>query len=195
LFFSIANEGGDISAAFDELKKALSAGAPKGFAWSSARYTDEDHNSSALRAHYAGLRAIFVDWPMPQDARTGLPAGGLAGVEQHYRALSKHYGYSVSAEATINALGYSLLSSMQQSDALAAFQRNAELYPGSANVYDSLADAYEAGGKLDFAMQNVQKAVEIATHNGDPALSIFSVHLDRLTKAVKAAPTKGSEGK
>jgi tetratricopeptide (TPR) repeat protein len=75
-------------------------------------------------------------------------------------------------------------------EALAAFRRNVELYPRSANVYDSLADGFEAAGKPDLALQNVEKAVDVATQTGDPLLPDFRKHLERLVAAGKSAPGK-----
>jgi tetratricopeptide (TPR) repeat protein len=125
---------------------------------------------------------------MPRDEKTDLRVGGLEGVEQHFRELSDRFGYKVSAEREINGLGYNLLGAKKLDEALAAFKRNAELYPQSANTYDSLADGFEAAGKPDLAVPNVEKAVEVATQNGDPLLPAFKRHLDRLVAAAKAAP-------
>ena len=120
---------------------------------------------------------------MPLDPQTRLPAGGLAGIEQHYQAWSKRLGYPVSAERSINSFGYSLLGAKNVAGALAAFRRNVELFPDSANVYDSLADALEADDKLDLALENARKAVEIGTRTNDPDLSAFRRHHERLLKA------------
>jgi len=190
LFFALGNEGGDMTEGFDQLRETLSANRPTGFLVKSEHYNDEVHNSTELLGHYDGLRTIFTNWRMPLDAKTDLPTGGLEGVEQHYRALSDRYGFRVSAERDINSLGYNLLGNKKIDEALAAFRRNVELYPQSANVYDSLADGFEAAGKPDLAIQNVEKAVEIATKTGDSLLPAFSKHLDRLVAAGKSAPGK-----
>jgi hypothetical protein len=71
---------------------------------------------------------------------------------------------------------------------MTAFQRNVDLYPGSANVYDSLGDGLEAAGKPELALQNVQKSVEVGTKNGDFRLPEFKKHLERLTAAGKSTP-------
>jgi tetratricopeptide (TPR) repeat protein len=84
-------------------------------------------------------------------------------------------------------MGYILLGQKKIEDALAAFKRNVELYPGSANVYDSLADGLEAAGKANLARQNVEKAVTAGTATADPLLPQFKQHLDRLVAAAAAA--------
>jgi predicted alpha/beta superfamily hydrolase len=190
LFFAIGNEGGDMSIGFDELQKTLGANRPTGFVVKSARSNEEVHRSTELLGHYDGLRTIFTGWQMPLDEKTDFPIGGLEGVEQHYRTLSDHFGSSVSAEPAINLLGYALLGRKKIDDALAAFRRDVELYPQSANTYDSLADGLEAAGKLDLAVQNVEKAVEVATQTGDPLLPEFKKHLERLVPAGQIAPAK-----
>ena len=78
-------------------------------------------------------------------------------------------------------------------NAIAAFKRNVELYPRSANVYDSLADGLEAQGKPDLALPNVQKAVDVATQTGDPLLPDFKRHLERLVAAAKSGADKAAQ--
>lgn len=175
LFTSLGDEGGGMTDGFERLKKTLAAHQPKGFVAEAVRYEDETHISTELRTHYAALRAIFRGWPFAIDAKTD-----LAGVEQHYRELSERFGFKVSAERDINLLGYARLGDKKIDDALAAFRRNVDLYPGSANVHDSLADALEAAGKRELALEQVKAAVEIAARDGDPLLPDFKKHLARL---------------
>lgn len=189
LFFSLGNEGATpnpMGDGFEQMQKLFTTATPKGFIVRSARYPDEDHGSTTFLAHYAGLKTVFDGWVMPRDPKDGSPVGGLKGVEEHYRELSERFGFPVSSEAAINQVGYGLLGQKKIEESIAAFKRNVELYPGSANVYDSLADALEAAGKSDLARQNVQKAVTVGTQAGDPLLPQFKQHLDRLVAA--AAP-------
>ena len=72
------------------------------------------------------------------------------------------------------------------------FQRNVELYPGSANVYDSLGEGYENAGKLDLASQSFQKAIDVGTKTGDPGLDSFKDHLKRVTAKTSATPDKSN---
>jgi predicted alpha/beta superfamily hydrolase len=198
LFFSLGNEGATpnpMGDGFEQLQKLFTTSTPKGFIVRSARYPDEDHGSTTFLAHYAGLRTVFDGWVMPRDPKDGMPIGGLKGVEQHYRELSDRFGFPVSSEAAINQFGYFLLGQKKIDDALAAFKRNVELYPGSANVYDSLADGLEAAGKADVARQNAEKAVTVGTATGDPLLPQFKQHLDRLVAAAAATGSHAAPAK
>jgi hypothetical protein len=191
-FFSVGNEVGEMDEGFNEMQKTLSGKLPKGFVVGSAHYSEETHSSTELLSHYAALRAIFAGWQMPHDPHTD-EIGSLSGVEQHYRELSERFGFKVSAEAEINSLGYALLGDKKIDDAVAAFQRNVELYPGSANAYDSLADGLEAQGKPGLALENAQKAVEVANQTNDPALPGFKSHLERLVAEGKSAAGKNAQ--
>jgi predicted alpha/beta superfamily hydrolase len=198
LFFSLGNEGNrdtPMGQGFEQFREALTTKAPKDFHWDSARYPDEDHGSTVLRAHYAALRMVFADWQVPRDPDNGFPVGGLSGVEKHYQDLSKHYGCAVQVpEGVLNGLGYRLMELKKLDEAIAVFQRNVELYPGSANVYDSLGEGYENAGQIDRAMQNVEKAVTLGTKTGDKDVDQYQAHLKRVV-AAKAAAEKAAANK
>jgi Flp pilus assembly protein TadD len=58
-----------------------------------------------------------------------------------------------------------LLQSKKVSEAIAVFKVNVELYPNSANVYDSLGEAYMTAGQKDLAMTNYKKSLELNPKN------------------------------
>ncbi|HXR16041.1 MAG TPA: alpha/beta hydrolase-fold protein [Terriglobales bacterium] len=196
LFFSLGNEDNStvpMRASFEEFQKTLTDKTPKDFHWDSAHYLDEDHGSTVLRAHYAGLRTVFSDWPIPRDPSNGSPIGGLTGLEKHYRELSSRYGYPIPLpENALNLLGYQLMGAKKLDEAIAVFQRNVELYPGSANVYDSLGEGYETAGKFDLATQRFEKAIEVGTKTGDQNLDQYKEHLKRVAAEENTAAEKAA---
>ena len=192
VFLDLGNEGPQMRSPFDALQKTLTDKPPKDFRWKSAIYPDEDHGTSVLRGYYDGLREIFLDWHAPTN-QDGKIIGGLQGLEAHCRELSARYGYEIHpAEGTVNNLGYQLLADKKVAEAIVVFSRNVELYPASANVYDSLGDGYEADGKLDLATKNVQKAVEVGTQVDDPNLGAYAEHLKRLVAKASASGKPGA---
>jgi tetratricopeptide (TPR) repeat protein len=64
-------------------------------------------------------------------------------------------------EGQVNIMGYEHLQAGDIKGAMEIFKLNAAAYPSSANVYDSLSDAYLADGQKDLARQNAKKALEL----------------------------------
>ncbi len=72
-------------------------------------------------------------------------------------------------EGQLNALGYRLLRLKQFDDAIRIMQLNIEAYPQSANVYDSLGEAYMDAGNKPQAIANYQKSLKINPKNANAA--------------------------
>jgi len=64
-------------------------------------------------------------------------------------------------ENLVNFLGYEHMQSGDMKGAIEILKLNAAAYPDSANVYDSLSDAYLADGQKDLARENARKALEL----------------------------------
>ena len=68
-------------------------------------------------------------------------------------------------EFVLNAVGYDFLRDGKTDEAIRLFRRNVQEYPESANVWDSLGEAYAAAGKKDLAIENYQKSLELNPKN------------------------------
>jgi predicted alpha/beta superfamily hydrolase len=190
LFTSLGNEPGDIGKDFVAFKELLSKTQIKGFEWEAEQWTDEDHGSVVLRSHYFGLRKVYEGWQMPRDPATGEVAGGLKAADEHYKWLSQKFGYSIpTPENLINQIGYQFLRSEKPEDAIATFKANVERYPNSANVYDSLGEAYEKTGHMDWAAPQYEKAQALGKQNNDPNAAIFAANFARASDKLKQAVT------
>lgn len=71
------------------------------------------------------------------------------------------------AEQRFNRIGYEYLQKKDSAKAIAVFQLNTQLYPDSANTYDSLGDALEGSGDKDGAIAMYRKTLEVAARQGD----------------------------
>ncbi len=92
------------------------------------------------------------------------------GLEQ-YRLLYNSDQYYVS-EATLNALGYRLLAAKKIVEAIEVFRLNVQAYPQSANVYDSLGEAYLASGDKKRALANYEKSLKLNPRNDNAAAQV-----------------------
>jgi CubicO group peptidase (beta-lactamase class C family) len=91
---------------------------------------------------------------------------GAAAALQRYDEIKQANSPSEKVdEGTLNGLGYQLLYSGQEQDAIAVFRRNVELFPQSSNVYDSLGEAYMKTGQKELAIQNYEKSLQLDPKN------------------------------
>ncbi len=71
------------------------------------------------------------------------------------------------AESRFNQLGYGFLQNKDYAKAIAVFRLNTQLYPDSANSYDSLGEALEKSGDTAGAVAMYRKCVEVASKPGN----------------------------
>lgn len=191
LFLSLGDEPGPIDDGFHQMKQVLERNQVKGLEWEAVQMPDEDHGSVVLRSHYSALRKVYDGWLIPREAESGAVPGNLKGAEEHFKKLSEKFGYTIPVpENLINQLGYQLLFAGKPDEAIATFKSNVERYPKSANVYDSLAEAYERGGRLDLAAPLYEKAQVLGQENKDPNLAIYKANFERANEKLKQATAK-----
>ena len=90
-----------------------------------------------------------------------------AMVARYHELKEEHYGgftYNFS-ENTLNRFGYRYLGQQRVDEAIAIFKLNAEAYPESFNVYDSLAEAYMAKGEPERAIAYFQRSLILNPDN------------------------------
>ncbi len=195
LFMSLGREPGPIEDGFYQMKQVLEKNQAKGFEWEAQVMDDEDHGSVVLRSHYLGMRKVFNGWIVPRDPDSGRVSGDFKSVEEHYQKLSQKFRYTIPVpENLINQMGYQSLFAGRSDEAIAIFKTNVERYPDSANVYDSLAEAYERGGQLELAAPLYEKAQTLGQQNQDPNLAVYKANFERVSEKLKqAGATKKSQ--
>ncbi len=192
-YMSLGNEPG-LEDSYHQMKQLLARNQLKGFEWQAQEMEDEDHGSVVLRSHYYALRKIYDGWQMPRDPNTGAIAGGLPAVDAHYKKLSDKFHYTIAVpENLINQVGYQHLFADQNDEAIAVFKLQVERYPESANVYDSLAEAYEKTGRIDLATPLYEKAQMLGKQNNDPNAATFAANFARASEKLKAAAAKKTD--
>ncbi len=190
LFLSLGHEPGPIEDGFYQLKQVLEKNAPKGFEWEARVLDDEDHGSVVLHSHYLAMRKVFTGWQIPRDPDTGQVVGDFKSVEEHYQKLSQKFRHTIPVpENLINQMGYQSMFAGRSDEAIMIFKTNVERYPDSANVYDSLAEAYERSGRLELAAPLYEKAHTLGQQNKDPNLAVYKANFDRASEKLKQAAT------
>jgi predicted alpha/beta superfamily hydrolase len=184
LVVSVGNEGAELDREFDALKALLEKRGPKALEFQAVRFADEDHGSVVLPTHYAGLRKVFAPFYFALAGGPNEdPKKLYALAREHYAKASKRVGFTLPIpEQIANTIGYRLLQAGHLDDAITVFRANAEAWPQSANVYDSLAEAQERAGRRDEALANYRRAAELGKANGDPNTAVFERNAERLAK-------------
>jgi dienelactone hydrolase len=146
-----------------------------------ARYANGGHGSDMFSVQKQ-LPGLIVDWYTQTLIKT--PGRGLAAKTQPNVAQGVHILEAIDtpggaaaigraleearkrdpkaqlfSEDLVNFLGYEHLQSGSAKSAIEIMQLNVQAYPASANVYDSLSDAYLADGQTDLARENAEKAL------------------------------------
>jgi CubicO group peptidase (beta-lactamase class C family) len=92
-------------------------------------------------------------------------ARGVAAINEYLERRKSNPGAGVLNEDQMNRLGYQLLGRKRVTEAIEVFKLNVADFPQSSNVYDSLGEAYAAGGDKEMAIKNYQKSVELNPQN------------------------------
>lgn len=112
------------------------------------------------------MQAIINYKPRPtitELVRADFEAGNMAAVKAKLSEFRKDPANEfVSVEAELNAAGYRLLAAQRTAQAIEVFKLNTELYPESANVFDSYGEALANAGKREEAIKAYEKALQIA---------------------------------
>jgi thiol-disulfide isomerase/thioredoxin len=91
---------------------------------------------------------------------------GLEAARKRYAELKpEHFLDYYLDESGMNTLGYRLLMKGKLPEGLAVLQWNVELFPASANVYDSLGEAFVRSGDGPQALANYRKSLELDPTN------------------------------
>jgi CubicO group peptidase (beta-lactamase class C family) len=85
-------------------------------------------------------------------------------------------------EHDLNEYGFILVAQARYADALAIFRLNVGLHPESANAYDSIAEAYEAMGEKQLALENFRRCVSLNPNNDYAAKQIIELQQKMIKK-------------
>jgi tetratricopeptide (TPR) repeat protein len=93
-----------------------------------------------------------------------ISAGNAADLRTECDALQRRYPEAFN-EAVLNSIGYKLMGASLLNEAITVFQLNTERYPQSANVWDSLGEAYMNAGDKEKAIADYEKSLQLNPEN------------------------------
>ena len=167
-----------------------SGGAP-GVSANFRRYVNDKITIIVLSNYSSGaipvsrtIESIIFDekyeMPRPTLSEFLLKAMNEKGFEytiKNFEQIIKKNGYRVNSSQILNIYGYELLNEKKIDMAIEVFKLNVRLFPGEANPYDSLAEAYLAKGDKESSIKYYKKSLEI-----DPEFPSAKAALEKLLK-------------
>ena len=144
--------------------------------WDNRQWTAPDVAAELTSADYRAnvdpaLNAVMAyqaETPIAERMARELSKGSIPEALRRYREYmaDPRHAYA-NEEMELNALGYRLLGAGRHDQALAVLELNASEHPQSANVYDSLGEAYLKAGQPDHAARNYRKLLELDPSNAN----------------------------
>ncbi len=124
------------------------------------------------------LKAVHA--PNEEEFSKIILHSGADSAIAYYNHLKKEYpGTTWLRQRKINRIGYEMLYNNKVGEAIKIFKFNVAVFPGSADVYDSLGEGYMVAGKKDQAIANYTKSLEINPKNEDAKKAIESLQSNK----------------
>ncbi len=133
--------------------------------------SNSDRTSATKVANNLAAIVFDQDYELPQPQLydllyTTLQEEGEEAAVQQYRDLKKAQKSSYDfGEDMLNELGYDLLYNKERKGAIAIFELAVEMFPQSANTYDSLAEGYFENKNYLRSIKNYQKSLDLDPDN------------------------------
>ena len=156
---------------------------------------DNAEDGQYLNKMNLGIMSILYDQPVDLPKRSiaqtitnTITEKNVASAIAQYRELkagktASEYDFG---ETELNQLGYQLLQTRKVSEAIEIFKLNVEMYPQSANAYDSLGEAYMTRGDKELSIAAYKKSLELDPKNTNATTKIASLTGEQ--KEVKVDP-------
>jgi tetratricopeptide (TPR) repeat protein len=125
---------------------------------------DKRVNMWCHTCHHGRPRPMTLDEELGEQYRK---KGIQVALDDYADLKKKYYGRGAFdfGEGSLNAFGYAVLENNDASGAIQVFKLNAETFPDSSNVWDSLAEGYLKVGDFKKAQENYEKSLGLDPTN------------------------------
>ena len=134
-----------------------------------------------------GLKRLFDGWALPDLPKLAADTGtaGWAAIDAHFARLSERFGFRAVPHEDIadNAAGV-LVQQRRFDAAVRVLEKNRELHPGNAEVWNHLGDGYRALCRWPESKEHYTRAHELASAMAYSNLSNYKMELDRITQEI-----------
>jgi len=162
LFMTMGSEGPTMLDPAVRFADAMKQSAPENLFWHFEQFPDADHQTMPVKAFLYGIEYLYQGWQIPSQ----YIEKSLECVTSYYDSLSVKFRTNLTVpEPVLNRMGYTKLRKKEFSKAIEIFKHAVSAYPQSANVYDSLGDAYLRTGDSTAALINYRRSLELNPEN------------------------------
>jgi tetratricopeptide (TPR) repeat protein len=128
--------------------------------------------------HHGRPRPLTLSAELTESFRKN----GVDGALSTYDELHKNYYgkgvYDFDSQEALNVLGYTVLATKDYEGAIRVFKMNADKFPDSGNVWDSLAEAYMKSGDMKQAEAYYEKSLKLEPRNRNAAEMLKKIRDD-----------------
>ena len=151
---------------YNKLILLLQQHAPEKLDWKNAQHNQYISSVQSMISLPNALVSLFADRVLAPDSP--VISAGVESIKSYYQQLSDNkYGYAISSENAIRALGMAMFNKGRVKKAIEIFQINIKDYPNSPHVYATMASALTEKGDLTGALAMQKIASELATKQND----------------------------
>lgn len=169
---------------FPEFVNKIKSRSYKGLVFKEEFLTNGRHMSVPAEALSRGMKYVFSQNSTYELMITLINENDIEYAIAQYQQIKHEKADQFNFhEDELNNLGYLLLEMEKYNDAIKIFKLNIENYPNSANLYDSLADAYMTTGDNELAIKYAKKTLSVLSRYPQPnGEQIKSWALEKLKK-------------
>lgn len=147
-------------------------------------------SADAYLALSESLKWLFDGWALPNLTSLAADTGsaGWATIDAHFAKLSERFGFKTVPHEDIadNAAG-ALVRQRRFDGALRVLEKNRELHPGSAQVWNHLGDAYRAMCRWPESKEHYTRARDLARAMSYSNVANYEMELSRITQEIESA--------